>query len=133
MLASDLWWLPKNADWSDEIRALGATPGAGWDRFTSLANCQMDFLRTERLDKLAQGRFGGSSPPGMTLPAVRLAILGSAMVSHLVPAIRVAFMRRGMWAEVYTNPFGQHLQEQFEDGFPGQSVIVASLTLDRGG
>src|SRR3569832_1488630 len=109
MLASDLWWLPKNADWIDEVRSLGAA--AGWERFTSLANCQMDFLRTERLDKLARNRFGDSPPLGTTLPAVRLAILGSSMVSNLIPAIRVAFMRRGLWAQVYTNPFGQYLQD----------------------
>ncbi|HEX2760335.1 MAG TPA: hypothetical protein VHM27_07465, partial [Rhizomicrobium sp.] len=69
----------------------------------------MNFLRTERLDKLARNRFGDGPPPGMTLPPVRLAILGSSMVSHLIPAIRVAFMRRGLWAQVYTNPFGQYL------------------------
>ncbi len=111
MLASDLWWLPENADWTGEIRALGAAPAAGWDRFMSLANCRMDFLKTERLDKLARNAFGDGPPPGITLPAVRLAVLSSSMVSHLIPAIRVAFMRRGIWAEVYTNEFGQYLQD----------------------
>lgn len=109
MSVSDLWWLPENAQWNDEVRALGA--GAGWDRFTSLANCRMDFLKAERLDKLARKLFGDQPPAGLALPVVRLAILGSSMVSHLIPAIRVAFMRRGMWAEVYTNPFGQYLQD----------------------
>jgi FkbH-like protein len=109
MSVSDLWWLPENAQWGEEIRALNAD--AGWDRFTTLANCRMDFLRTERLDKLARKNFGDRPPPGLTSPVVRLAILGSSMVSHLIPAIRVAFMRRGMWAEVYTNPFGQYLQD----------------------
>jgi len=114
MSVSDLWWLPENAQWSDEIRALGASPG--WDRFTALANCRMDFLRTERLDKLARKSFGDNPPSGVTAPAVRLAILGSSMVSHLIPAIRVAFMRRGLWAEVYTNPFGQYLQDLMDPG-----------------
>jgi len=114
MPASDLWWLPKNANWSDEVRSLG--PAAEWNRFTTLANCQLDFLRTERLDKLARKRFADTAPPGVTLPTVRLAILGSAMVSHLIPAIRVAFMRRGFWAEVYTNPFGQYLQDLMDPG-----------------
>ncbi|MBS0282518.1 MAG: HAD family hydrolase [Proteobacteria bacterium] len=109
MSVSDLWWLPENPQWSDEVRALGGA--AGWDRFVSLANCRMDFLRTERLDKLARKNFGEHAPTGLALPAVRLAILGSSMVSHLIPAIRVAFMRRGMWAEIYTNPFGQYLQD----------------------
>jgi len=38
------------------------------------------------------------------------------MVSHLIPAIRVAFMRRGIWAEIYTNPFGQYLQDLMDAG-----------------
>lgn len=114
MSVTDLWWLPKNADWSDEIRALGENPG--WDRFTALANCRMDFLRTERLDKLARGAFAQSPPPGAKSPCVRLAILGSSMVSHLIPAIRVAFMRRGLWADVYTNSFGQYLQDLMDPG-----------------
>jgi len=114
MSASDLWWLPKNADWSDEVRSLGTT--AGWGRFVSLANCRMDFLQTERLDKLARKSFGDPPPSGTTSPAVRLAILGSSMVSHLIPAIRVAFMRRGIWAEIYTNPFGQYLQDLMDAG-----------------
>jgi len=114
MSASDLWWLPKNADWSDEVRSLGTT--AGWGRFVSLANCRMDFLQTERLDKLARKSFGDHPPSGTTSPAVRLAILGSSMVSHLIPAIRVAFMRRGIWAEIYTNPFGQYLQDLMDAG-----------------
>ena len=111
MLASDLWWLPENADWSAQIRALGAAPAVEWDRIAALANCRMDFLRTERLDKLARSKLGNGPPPETVLPVVRLAILGSCMVSHLIPAIRVAFMRRGMWAQVYTNPFGQYLQD----------------------
>jgi FkbH-like protein len=111
MSASDLWWLPKNADWNNDVRSLSADPAAGWDRFTALANCRMDFLKTERLDKLARSRFGETSPQGGALPPVRLAILGSSMIAHLIPAIRVAFMRRGIWAEVYTNPFGQYLQD----------------------
>ena len=109
MSVSDLWWLPENVDWSDEVRSLGGA--AGWDRFVSLANCRMDFLRTERLDKLARKNFGDHPPTGLTLPIVRLAVLSSSMVSHLIPAIRVALMRRGMWAEIYTNPFGQYLQD----------------------
>jgi FkbH-like protein len=109
MSASDLWWLPENTLWSDEVRGLSA--GADWERFRSLANCRMDFLKAERLDKLARKNFGDHPPAGLALPVVRLAILGSSMVSHLIPAIRVAFMRRGMWAEVYTNPFGQYLQD----------------------
>src|SRR5690606_12261580 len=111
MLASDLWWLPENADWNVQIRALGSAPAPEWADITALANCRMDFLRTERLDKLVRSKFGEGPHPQTVLPVVRLAILGSCLVSHLIPAIRVAFMRRGIWAQVYSNPFGQYLQD----------------------
>ncbi len=109
MLASHLWWLPENADWREDLRAIGADAAVQWPALVKLANCRMDFVRTERLDKLAQSKFEAAPPPGM--PVVRLAILGSAMVSHLIPAIRVALLRRRIWAQIYTNPFGQYLQD----------------------
>jgi len=109
MPASHLWWLPQNTDWSDEFRSVGAATTVEWDTLVRLANFQMDLLRTERLDSLARRKFGNDQ----ALPAadIRLAVLGSSMVSHLIPAIRVAFLRRGIRAEVYTNPFGQYLQD----------------------
>jgi FkbH-like protein len=109
MPASHLWWLPQNKDWNEEFRSVSAAASVEWSALAGLANFQMDLLRTERLDTLARRKFGNDAaiPP----VEIRLAILGSCMVSHLVPAIRVAFLRRGIRAQVYTNPFGQYLQD----------------------
>ncbi len=109
MPASHLWWLPQNTDWNEEFRSASAAASVEWSALARLANFQMDLVRTERLDALARRKFGDDK--AMPPVEIRLAILGSCMVSHLVPAIRVAFLRRGIRALVYTNPFGQYLQD----------------------
>ena len=54
----------------------------------------------------------GTSPPsGIAGPPIRLAVLGSSTLAHLIPAIRVGLLRRRIWAKVYTNPYGQYLQD----------------------
>src|SRR5579863_8063798 len=114
MVSPDLWWLPESPNWSDEFRSASAMPAAGWEVLCRLANFRMDFVRTERLDNLAQRIFGDDRPPEAVGPPVRLAILGSSTISHLIPAIRVGLLRRGIWAKIYTNSYGQYLQELFD-------------------
>jgi len=111
MFASRLWWLPESPSWNDEFRSVGAMAAVKWDSLAGLANFQMDFVRTERLDTLAQRLFGDDPPSGTAGPPVRLAILGSSTVAHLIPAIRVGLLRRRIWAKIYTNPYGQYLQD----------------------
>lgn len=67
----------------------------------------MDFIRTLRLDKSLQARFT-AAPPGVS--TVRLAVLGSSTVSHLLPAIRVGGLRRGIWLTTFEPDYGQYLQ-----------------------
>jgi FkbH-like protein len=106
-----LYWLPENPGWNDALRAVGAADQGGWDALTALANCRMDFMQTERLDKAAQRRFGDAPPTELAAPPVRLAILGSSTVAQLQPAIRVGLLRRRIWATTYTSPYGQYLQD----------------------
>jgi len=111
VLASQLSWLPQNPDWRGEFNSLVAEDGASSDALSRLASFQIDFLCTERLDTLAQRKLRKISPANLPGPPIRLAILGSSTVSHLVPAIRVGLLRRRLWAQVHVNPFGQYLQE----------------------
>ena len=38
-------------------------------------------------------------------------MLGSSTLTHLLPAIRVAGMRRNLWIDTYENDYGQYRQE----------------------
>ena len=42
---------------------------------------------------------------------MRLAVLGSATVSHLLPAIRIAGLRRGIWIDIYEGHYGAYRQD----------------------
>jgi hypothetical protein len=58
-------------------------------------------IATNALDQVVQAKFGAEPPPGLTTKPVRLAILGFSTTNHLIPAIRVAALRRGIWLTVY--------------------------------
>ena len=47
----------------------------------------------------------------LTTKPVRLAVLGSSTLTHLLPAIRVAGLRRGIWIDTYETDYGQYWQE----------------------
>jgi FkbH-like protein len=111
-LTAELSWLPKNEDWDQSVQlAVGAPDNASlWARLVACANANIDFAQTTKLDNLTRrlGKAGSLIPPGKP---VRLALLGSSTIRHLVPGIRVAGLRRGLWIEVYEPAYGQYLQE----------------------
>lgn len=112
--ASHLAWLPPLGDWRARIGNLEqqAEPsGDAWQAMVSLANSRLDFLKTERLDRSLVRLFGSAPPPGLTATPVRLAVLGSSTLDQLLPAIRVAGLRRGLWITTYQTPYGQYRQE----------------------
>ena len=99
---TSLYWLPEIADWR---RALKSARGlsdadARWREFVALANHKIDFTQTNALDRAAQSAFSDVPPPGLTTRPVRLAILSSSTIDHLIPAIRVGAMRRGIWLQI---------------------------------
>ena len=107
---TQLNWLPAFPDWKQRLKALPADPAAAWDAASALPiaisisckptpwtkRCAVSLLRRHR-------RSAGKS--------VRLAMLGSATLRHLQPAIRVAGLRRGIFVDIYENEYGQYLQE----------------------
>jgi FkbH-like protein len=106
-----LHWLPSPPeDWRARVRALPPGPEQAWMAAMALANFDLSFGLTNALDQAVQ-RAIAAMPPGLTTRPVRLALLGSATLSHLVPAIRIAGLRRGIWIECYENAFGQYLHE----------------------
>jgi FkbH-like protein len=108
---TDLHWLATPpTDWRDRARALPSDPDAAFAQAVALANFNLPFLLTNALDQ-ALRRILTQPPPSLATKPVRLAILGSSTNSHLLPAIRVAGLRRGLWIDIYEPDFGQYLQE----------------------
>ncbi len=107
---TDLHWLPEMPEWRARLRALAAGVEPVWEGAVALAGARINFVLTNALDAAVRGSL--SSPPdGLTTAPVRLAVLGSSTMTHLLPAIRVAGMRRRLWIDTYENDFGQYWQE----------------------
>ena len=108
----ELFWLPKQSEWGSSLqaaRALSAEDAA--PRLVELANARIDFMQTGKLDRVVQS-FGEALRPHLKrAPVVRLALIGSSTLAHLVPAIRVAALRRGFGVEIFEGHYGMYLQE----------------------
>jgi FkbH-like protein len=103
-------WLPKAPDFRADLKRALEIPNSD-QYFTSLAalaQYRLGHLETLQLDR-ALGRLTSRPESGFT--GVRLAILSSATVDHLLPAIRVAGLRRRLMIEVHTGAYGQYRQD----------------------
>ena len=108
---TELHWLPAiPAEWRQRLRALQADPASAWDKAMALANVKLNFVLTNALDETLR-KVIPDAPDGLPTKRVRLAVLGSSTLTHLLPAIRVAGLRRGIWVDTYENDYGQYLQE----------------------
>ncbi len=102
--------LPKPPDdFRARLRALPDAPEQAWATLAALAATALSPLQTNALDAALLARFP-TPPAATTAPPVRLAVLGSATLSHLLPAIRVAGLRRGMHVSTWEGAYGQYLQ-----------------------
>lgn len=107
---TELHWLPVIPNWRQRLRAVGSNGKADWEDGIALANSQLNFVLTNALDETIRRHFSAPPEASATKP-VRLAVLGSSTLTHLLPSIRVAGLRRGIWIQTYENDFGQYLQE----------------------
>lgn len=105
-----LSWLVDDREFRGRLREFRANSAAAWEQAVALAGTRLDFVLTNALDEAVRRRFA-APPEGVTGKPVRLALLGSATMAHLHPAIRVAGLRRGLWIDTYENDYGQYLQE----------------------
>ncbi|HEX5328009.1 MAG TPA: HAD-IIIC family phosphatase [Acetobacteraceae bacterium] len=112
-----LHWLPApSEDWRARLRALpdAADP---WAAGVALAQADLSFVLTNSLDQAVR-RSLAEPPAGLGTRPVRLALLGSATLAHLAPAIRVAGLRRGIWIDTCETEFGQYWQELADRSSP---------------
>ena len=114
---TDLHWLPDVPDWRQRLKAAAVNQVSAWDDYVALANARLNFVLVNALDETVRRRFP-TPPASLATKPIRLAVLGSGTLTHLLPAIRVAGLRRGLWVETYENEFGQYLQELSDDDSP---------------
>jgi FkbH-like protein len=104
-----------------------------------LSAYRRDFTLTLRLDRLAQpgidllARQGQQAVPGFT--PLRMAVLASHTVDHLLPSIRVAALQRQVGVSLYLAPYGLYRQALLGDdpalkAFAPQVILLALDALD---
>ena len=116
-MSLDLSWLPVAEQWTEDLRALKAEsqPDACWAALQHLSRCRLDPVQTSRLDREARRkRSAGILREVETGASVRVVLLGSSTLRHLVPSLRVAGMRRGMWMDLHECGYGQYMQALLE-------------------
>jgi len=124
-------WLPGPSDFRGHLKAALQAPDSadGLRRLTALSQHRLDYLQTIQLER-ALSRLSAEDPSGFS--PVKLAILASSTVDHLVPAIRVAALRRHLLIDVYVGQYGQYRQELLDETSRlhrfGPQVILLSLT-----
>lgn len=110
----ELNWLPHSPDWAQRMDALPKDAAPAWQTLVGLANENLDFLQTAKLDKRLVKAFGTQSPPDLATPPVRLAVLGSSTMDQLLPGLRVGALRRNLWTQLYVPDYGQYLRETLD-------------------
>jgi FkbH-like protein len=88
---------------------------ARFDGLARLAQSRLGFIETIQLDR-ALVRSAAESIDGYA--RVRLAVLSANTIDHLLPAIRVAGLRRKLRLEVFSGSFGQYRQELLDPASP---------------
>ena len=122
-------WLPAPHDFRGSLR-LALEPSVDrLEKLAALAQHRLGFVETIQLDR-ALGPACAESAQGFS--CVRVAILATATVDHLVPAIRVAGLRRRLLIDVYIGPYGQYRQQLLDPGSPlhqfRPQIVLLSLT-----
>lgn len=110
MLAPELQWLPEIKDWRERFSRFANDPDATIAEAIVLSGHKLDFVRVNALDKIIQERWN-KVPDHFCGQSIRLALLGSSTLKHLVSSIRIAALRRSMWVDVYEGEYGLYLQE----------------------
>jgi len=106
-------WLARPGDFRPALKAAGAIGDTAerLNALATLAQWRLDLVETIQLDN-ALRRAAAAEVKGFA--TIRLALLSSATIDHLLPAMRVAALRRRLRLEIYKPSFGQYRQELFD-------------------
>ncbi len=100
-------WMPSPSNFNDQLKRASSDFGV----VRALAGTNLDFLQTQQLANRIN-KFSFDDAAG--LHRVKLALLTSSTFDHILPSLRVAGIRHGLWIDIYTAPFNQYSQEALE-------------------
>jgi FkbH-like protein len=130
---TSLYWLPKHPDSAAALKEIKQTQKAPHERLRdlrALVQYDLDFLQTLTADKrLNEIRLAlGNDLVGLS--PFKLAILSSVTVDHLLAALRVAALRRGVLLDCYVGSYNQYRQELMDPSsalfsFKPDAVLLA--------
>ena len=110
MFSNHLCWLPE-VDHDNKNLILNDKGVGDFDEAIALAKFRLGFVDTNRLYRLVMRHRsvvkGGRNPDGN----IRLAVLATSTVDHIVPGIVIAGLRWNMAIDVYLCPYGQYRQQ----------------------
>lgn len=131
MVRNSLSWLPSHPSWSDALITLAEQPDdQTWSMLVDLARYQLDFVATIQLDRQLRKLYPRPFPDLNTRP-VRLAVLGSCTLDHLLPGIRLGGLRRSLHITTLTADFGQYMEPLLNrSALREQAPDVVLLALD---
>ena len=106
----ELSWLPVAENLGAMLKALPENNSADvFAELVRLSNQRLDLLTTIQIDRVAQRRF--PAPPALPTKPVRLAVLGSSTMDHLLAGIRVGGLRHGLHVTTIAGDYGQYAFE----------------------
>lgn len=107
-----LTWLPAEPRFEAGMAALKSVTNVAdaWREVEVLANTQLDFTQTGRLDRFVE-RLAHRGPIPGHIASLRMALRASCTVEHLLPSLRIAALRRGLRLEIFVNAYGQYFQD----------------------
>lgn len=101
-------WLPlPPEDWRQQLSCASSTHDI--DALRRLSQFRLDFLAISRLDRALTKAIEAQTKH--TLQPMRLALLASSTTHHLVAALRISALRRGIALQIHEGGYGQYMQE----------------------
>ena len=128
-----LAWLPAHTDLGAAISIARreSDPLSQLALAVQLAGYRRDFTLTNRLDRMAAAALDNpSAQAALSLTPLRMAVLSSHSVDHLLPAIRVAGLHKRLALSIHLTPYGIYRQALLEDNpalsaFAPQIIVLA--------
>ncbi len=114
MSSVSLSWLNRHADLRAALRGLRSKENEdAVSLVKSLAKFDMDFVQINFLDQIWSDISQSKQAEPDGLVAIRLAVLGSSTISHLLPSIRVGGLRHGFNIKTCEGDYGSYQQDLY--------------------